>query len=192
MYPSSDDSASATPNFSHSQSEFGKSGWGCDEPDLFSGFTIQPQPNHKEGKCWLKQAVANFTSLQALFESAQASPVICGDVCFMAHQVAEKALKGGKYFVCGLDPGSLVSHSISTHAFGLHSECPDETRGLVSHTTALENYYLNPRYPNRWPSGTVPADMYTYEQAKEAKDHAEAILRIIQKIQELHVTDIVV
>ena len=102
----------------------------------------------------------------------------------MAHQVAEKALKGGKYFVCGLDESSLKSHSISTQAYGLQSERPGETHGLISHTTPLENYYLEPRYPNLWGPGVVPADMYTYEQAKQAKDHAEAILKIIQNVAE--------
>ena len=178
QYPSS------TPN---SESEFGNSGWGApssDQSDPFSDNTVRPQPNANKGRCWLKQAVANFISLQILFESAQASPVICGDVCFMAHQVAEKALKGGKYFVCGLDQSSLVSHSINTHAYGLQFERPGETHGLVSHTIPLENYYLDPRYPNRWEPVAVPADMYTYEQAKQARDHAEAILKIIQNIAE--------
>ncbi len=119
-----------------------------------------------------------------LFDSANEKPQVCGDICFMAHQVAEKALKGGKYFVCGLDQASLTNPNISTHAYGLQSERPGETHGLVNHTTPLENYYLHPRYPNCWPSGIVPADMYSYEQAKQAKDHAEAILRIIQNIIE--------
>ena len=145
---------------------------------------LRPERNPAEGRRWLKQAEANFKSLVALFAEAIHEEKICADVCFMAHQVAEKALKGGKFFVCGLDANSLMNHDIGRHAYGLQSECPGETHGLVNHTTPLENYYLDPRYPNRWRSGIVPADMYNYEQAEQAKDHAEAILRIIKNIVE--------
>ncbi len=152
------------------------------ETPQFKEEDLRPETNPAEGRRWLKQAEANFKSLVALFTEAIHEEKICADVCFMAHQVAEKALKGGKFFVCGLDPNSLTNHYIGPHACGLQSECPEETHGLVNHTTPLENYYLNPRYPNRWPSGIVPADMYNYEHAKQAKDHAEAILRIIKNI----------
>ncbi len=185
-YSSSSNARGASDSsFSRPGGEFGSSGWGASpqhESDPFGEENLRPQPKPDEGKRWLKQAEANFVSLQTLFENARNESQLCGDVCFIAHQVAEKALKGGKYFVCGLDDNSLTTHNISTHAYGLQSERSVETHGLVNHTTPLENYYLKPRYPNRWPSGIVPADMYNYEQAKQAKDHAEAILRIIKNI----------
>ena len=163
---------------------FGSSGWGAspDHDDPFAGQDLQPEPDPEEGKRWLKQAEANFDSLTVLFEAAGHRPRVCGDVCFMAHQVAEKALKGGKYFVCGLDSNSLRFPNLSTHAYGLQSERPGETHGLAAHTTPLEQYYLEPRYPNRWPPGVVPADRYTYQQAEAAKNHAQAILDIIKNI----------
>ena len=185
-YSSSSSNARGASNSSFSRGrEFGNSGWGTSsqhESDPFGEENVRPQPKPDEGKRWLKQAEANFDSLRTLFDNAINKSQLCGDVCFIAHQVAEKALKGGKYFVCGLDANSLVNHNISTHAYGLQSERPGETHGLVNHTTPLEKYYLDPRYPNRWPSGIVPADMYNYEQAEQAKDHAEAILRIIKNI----------
>ena len=176
-----------SPDSTESESKFGNSGWGSmpsDGPDPFDDETVRPQKNQEEGRRWLKQACANFDSLLALLDNAQDKPQLCGDVCFAAHQVAEKALKGGKYFVCGLDQSSLSNYNISPHAYGLQSERPGESQGLISHTIPLENYYLEPRYPNHWGPGVVPADMYTYEQAKQAKDHAEAILKIIQNIAE--------
>ena len=185
-YSSSSSNARGASDSSFSRGrEFGSSGWGTSpqhESDPFGEENVQPQPKPDEGKRWLKQAEANFDSLRTLFDNARNNSQLCGDVCFNAHQVAEKALKGGKYFVCGLDDNALTTHNISTHAHGLQSERPGETHGLVNHTTPLESYYLKPRYPNRWPSGIVPADMYNYEQAKQAKDHAEAILRIIKNI----------
>ena len=181
-YPSDSDEEGSASGFGG----FGSSGWGAapNYNDPFAGQNFQPDPNPEEGKRWFKQAEANFESLSVLFEAAGHRPRVCGDVCFMAHQVAEKALKGGKYFVCGLDANSLRSHNLSTHAYGLQSERPGETHGLAAHTTPLENYYLEPRYPNRWPSGVVPADRYTYQQAEAAKNHAQAILGIIRNIVE--------
>ena len=143
-----------------------------------------PQKNPEEGKRWVKQAEANFQSLVLLHLGSQNNPKVCADVCFMAHQVAEKSLKGGKYFVCGLSKKALMSHYITTHAYGLLAERPGETQGLVSHTAPLEVYYLNPRYPNRWPCPAVPADQYTFEQADEAKNHTETILNIVKEIVE--------
>ena len=158
----------------------GSSRWGA--MPAFDEASIRPERNPREGRRWLKQAQANYSTLLLIHSGSYNDPKVCGDVCFMAHQVAEKALKGGKYFVCGLDANSLHSHNISTHAYGLQSERPGETHGLAAHTTPLEQYYLDPRYPNRWPSGVVPADRYTYQQAEEAKNHAQAILDIIKNI----------
>ena len=165
---------------------FGGTGWGgaSAEVPTFDETSIRPERDLNEGRRWLEQAQANFSTLLLIHLGSHNNPKVCGNVCFMAHQVAETALKGGKYFVCGLDANSLVSHNLSTHAYGLQSERPGETHGLAAHTTPLETYYLDPRYPNRWPPGIVPADRYTYQQAEDAKDHAQAILDIITNIIE--------
>ena len=165
---------------------FGGTGWGGTSSGAppFPEENLQPEINAEEGRRWVKQAEINFRSLVVLHSSSQNDPKLCADVCFMAHQVAEKALKGGKYYVCGLGEKALKSHNLTTHAYGLQLERPGETQGLVSHTAPLEVYYLNPRYPNRWPCPTVPADQYTSQQAEEAKNHAETILNIIKDIVE--------
>ena len=149
---------------------------------VFDEERICPKRDEDEGKRWLKQARANCRTLRVLSLGLQNNPMICGDVCFMAHQVAEKALKGGKFFVCGLDENSLHSHKITTHAYGLQSERPEQTHGLVAHTKPLENYYLNPRYPNYWPVGITPVDQYDCKQAEAASTHAQQVLTIIQRI----------
>ncbi len=135
-YSSSSSNARGASDSSFSRGrEFGNSGWGTSpqhESDPFGEENVQPQPKPDEGKRWLKQAEANFDSLRTLFDNARNKSQLCGDVCFIAHQVAEKALKGGKYFVCGLDDNALTTHNISTHAHGLQSERPGETHGLVN------------------------------------------------------------
>ena len=152
------------------------------ETSSFSKKIVCPEKSPDQGRQWVRQAEAHFKSLLLLREGAKNDPEVSGDVCFLAHQVAEKALKGGKYFVCGLDANSLHSPNISTHAYGLQAERPRETHGLVAHTLPLENYYHHPRYPDRWPTGVVPADQYTYEQAESAKNHAQAILDVVKSL----------
>ena len=175
-------SGSETESDSDSQSGGGFRSFGTANHHPFSDQNLHTKCNPDEAKRWLKQAEANFKSLTVLFDTAQQDSRVCGDVCFMAHQVAEKALKGGKYFVCGLDSNSLRSHNLSTHAYGLQAERPGDTHGLVAHTIPLENYYLSPRYPNRWPPGVLPSDQYDFETAEKAKEHAQGILYIIKNV----------
>ena len=146
-------------------------------------YDFQPKKNREEGHRWLQQAQANFASLLLIYSGSKENPQVCGDVCFMAHQVAEKALKAGIYFVCGLDSSSLRTHNLRTHAYSLHSERPQETHGLVSHALYLESYYLKSRYPDQWSSGEVPADEYKYPEAGNAKTHAQAILNIVETLK---------
>ena len=100
----------------------------------------------------------------------------------MAHQVAEKALKGAVYAVCGTDGRILFDHNLLRYANALQLTKPDQAEGLVDHSSPLDRYYLDPRYPNRWPRYDVPSDHYTLEQAEEARDHARAVLDIVQSI----------
>ena len=139
-------------------------------------------PKPEEGRRWIKQAEANFISLKLLHSGLEdeKNKEACGDVCFLAHQVAEKALKGAMYFVCGLS--SFKTHYLCDHAHSLERKHPSETIGLVSHASSLEEFYLDARYPNMWPLPTVPADKYEKSDADAAKHHAEAILEIVKKL----------
>ena len=100
----------------------------------------------------------------------------------MAHQVVEKALKGGVYALCGLDGRGLQDHNLTRHAYAL-LDVAAGTQSLAQHCIPLEDYYLDTRYPNRWPGyADIPSNHYTPEQASEAKDHAKAVLDIVETI----------
>ena len=143
---------------------------------------FQMRGNPVEGKRWLRQAEVDFATLQVLCDELDEEPNVSCTVCFMAHQVAEKALKAGKYYVCGLSEDARKTTDLTTHANGLQHERPRQTYGLASHTSALENYYSSTRYPHCWELPTIPADHFTAEQAREAKKNAEAVLEIIKRI----------
>ena len=146
----------------------------------FDSFVNKTNP--KEGKRWVQQAEVDYKVLIDIYAKGTTISRY-GHVCVMAHQVAEKALKGAVYAVCGMDGRNLVDHDLLKHANALHTAKPDLTEGLVDHSSPLESYYLDTLYPNHWQGYTdIPSDHYTLEQADEARDHARAVLDIVQSI----------
>ena len=137
------------------------------------------EPSPEEGKRWVRQAEVDFKVLCDIHSTASNSKGYC-HVCFMAHQVAEKALKGGMYAMCVVSRGSLTSRNLTTYAHALQTVTA-QASDLPRHSAPLEDYYLNTRYPNRWPTG-APYEHYTPDDADSAKEHAEALLGIVRDI----------
>ena len=145
----------------------------------------EDEKNPEEGERWVKQAEAEFAVLSCLHSQAAA----CSGyfyVCFMAHQVVERALKGAVCALCGMDGRNLddVSDSnLGRNARALEAVQPERTEGLVHHVIPLEDYYLNTRYPNKWEGYTdIPAEHYAQDDADQAKEHAQAVLAIVRAI----------
>ena len=165
----------------------GGGGWGSSSGPTHTQFPFDedfgPQPDQQEGERWVKQAVVDFGALMILLNRTPTSQNVSASVCFMAHEVAEKALKGGMYAKCGLGEKSLKSHNLTPLAYALQAKEPSSTQGLAGYTTPLEDYYLDTRFPNRYPgSATIPADHYSPEDAQEAKENAENILDMMKTL----------
>ena len=142
-----------------------------------------PKPDVTEGQRWVQQAEYDLMAVEALYEKAVAgNNKLCSHVCFMAHEVAEKALKGGMYAVCGLNEVYLKDHQIYTLACMLRGERANLASELPSATLPLERYYLGTRFPNRCPSAYVPSDLFTIVNAQEARENARKILTIVKSI----------
>ena len=140
----------------------------------------------EEGKRWVKQAEVDFDTLVILLDRTPTTSKVSASVCFMAHEVAEKALKGGMYAKCGLGEMSLKSHNLTPLAYALQAEEPFSTQGLAGCTIPLENYYLDTRFPNRYPDGTtIPSDHYSPQDAQQAKENAENILDMMKALVQL-------
>lgn len=141
-----------------------------------------PSRRPEEAKRWVIQAEEDYKALIILFDQVSTCKV-SGNVCFMAHQVVEKALKGGMYAVCGLGERSLKSHNLPPLAYALEGERSELRGRLAQLVIPLEPYYLDTRYPNRYPlSMSIPADMYTSEQAQRAKIAACTVLDLMKNI----------
>ena len=143
---------------------------------------VRDTRNPQEGKRWLKQANIDFGVLQIILNEACSCNGF-SHVCFMAHQVAEKALKGGVYALCGLDDRIFMDHELSRYALQLQTIKPDETQGLYQQSQPLEKYYVRTRYPNCWQGCTdTPSDHYKQEDAEIARNFADKVLCIVKSI----------
>ena len=150
----------------------------------FDNFKFQTQKDPQESERWVRQAVVDYRALCVLHDQLTTDPELAGHVCFMAHQVAEKALKGAMYAECGLDERALIDHNLMRHACALQSvrRLQTQTLGLTVRVAPLEKYYLDPRYPNKCPSGKTPAEMFEVSEANCAKENAHQVLKIVQML----------
>ena len=151
------------------------------DPSPFDTFTNPKLP--QEGWRWVEQAETDFKVLCEIL-SVASNVKGYAHVCFVAHQVVEKALKGGVYALCGMDGRGLTDHNLIRHAYALQTAVPGlVTQYLAMHSIPLESYYLDTRYPNRWAGyADTPSDHFTMEQASKAKGHAEAVLDAVKEI----------
>ena len=143
---------------------------------------MAPDKDILKAKVWLQQAEVDMKVLNTVLMKVDESPDHAGHVCFLAHEVAEKALKAGKYATCGLHPGDLQHHDLLCHARALEQMRPQLTNDLCTSALALDNYYLKPRFPNLYSPPAVPANHFTPDQAQNAQRNAARILEMMGNV----------
>ena len=148
----------------------------------FDRHDFQIKGNQVEGKRWLRQAVVDEKVLRIIFAALSSEPEIACAVCFQAHQVAEKSLKAGKFYVFGLSEKALKTSKLVTHAYGLQHELGSKASDLPGLSSRLEDYSQKTRYPDQCNPTTIPATLFTSEQAANAIQDAQSILTVIQNI----------
>ena len=145
--------------------------------------SLRPTPNQEEAERWLRQANSDLKAMYILKNEVHYEPVSC-QVMFMAHEVAEKALKAGMYAVIGINSNSesLKTHNLTNHARALSSVKPGQLATLPQLATSMESFYLETRFPNCYPLPTAPVDIYKPDQAIVAVDCANTIFGLIEKL----------
>jgi HEPN domain-containing protein len=88
-------------------------------------------------------------------------------VCFLAQQAAEKALKSMAYRRGAL---AIKSHSLVALCKALQINGP-----LIEAARVLDKYYLTARYPDSLPGG-APHEAFVEREAREAVAYAEKFL----------------
>ena len=143
----------------------------------------QQLKNIREGRRWVEQAEVDFGMLEANLSLSISDPSLRGYglVCFLSHQVAEKALQGGVFAICGED--RRKDHNLSRRAYMVQARKLGLTFGLLSHVAPLERYYLDSRYPNQWEGyDNIPADHFTASDASEAVKNATFVLEMVKSL----------
>ena len=98
--------------------------------------------------------------------------------CFLAEQVAQKALKAVLY----LDGARFIStHSVSE----LIREASQKRPGLLplrAQAVILDQYYLTTRYPDAVAAPAIPSEIFTKDQAEDALRIARTIFNMSKSL----------
>ena len=127
--------------------------------------------------------MADSKALENLYQGVQDDADLSCHVCFMAHEVAEKSLKGAMYAKCGLRDKQRQNHNIIPLGRAIEQVEQEKARGLSDLTCPLEpTYYEGTRFPKKNAATFVPFEEFSPAKAEEAKRCADGILKIVRNI----------
>ena len=124
-----------------------------------------------EGLRWLEQAQADRVGAQLLFDGGSYHLA-----CFVAQQIAEKALKA---FLYAQGEEFVIGHSVEALCRWA-AEFDSDFEKLREAVAPLDGYYLPTRYPNSLPD-SIPARVYTRAVAEEVLRLSDQALDLVQK-----------
>lgn len=124
-----------------------------------------------EGRRWLEQAEADRHGGQLLLDGGSYHLA-----CFVAQQVAEKALKA---FLYARGEQIVVGHSVEA-LVRWAAEHDAEFGALRDQVASLDAYYIPTRYPNGLPDN-IPARVYTERAAQETLRMADLVLEAVRR-----------
>ncbi|XP_048257393.1 sacsin-like [Haliotis rufescens] len=134
-----------------------------------------PQP--QEAKRWLRQATFD---LQAAWQSSRQYNTCSNNwVLFKAQQAAEKAIKSVWFNRNANVADGLRNHDITITSRGLNNPQLSE---LASQLQCLIGDFNRMRYPDRLSFPSIPADVYTDDNARQACQVAQKILNLVKEL----------
>ncbi len=124
----------------------------------------------EEGRRWLEQAEEDLKWARHLAHEGAHHIA-----CFLAQQVAEKALKA---FLYAQGKEIVLGHSVERLC---HEAARYDARfgERASHWGILDGYYVPTRYPNSLP-GSIPARVYTRDAAEQAVRLADEVVSFVR------------
>lgn len=125
---------------------------------------------YTEGLRWLEQAEEDRRGAQVLLDGR-----VYHLACFVAQQIAEKALKA---FLYAQGEEFVVGHSVEALCRWA-AEFDTDFEQLRQQIAPLDGYYIPTRYPNGLPD-SIPARVYTRTAAEEALRLADLALRLVR------------
>jgi len=124
-----------------------------------------------EGRRWLEQATEDLKWARLLLKEGGYHLV-----CFLAQQIAEKALKALLY---AQGEEIVLGHSVERLGVQASLHVP-EIKEESTRWAVLDSYYVTTRYPNSLP-GSIPAHVYQKDAAQEALKLAEEVVAFVEK-----------
>ena len=125
----------------------------------------------EEGRRWLSQADEDLRWAKHLAKEGAYHLS-----CFLAQQVAEKALKA---FLYAQGEEVVLGHSVE-RLCAAAGQYRSEFKEKARRWTILDGYYIPTRYPNGLPDG-IPAHVYTEDAAQGAVALAEETVFFIHQ-----------
>ncbi len=125
----------------------------------------------EEGRRWLEQATEDLKWAHHLVREGAYHIA-----CFLAQQVAEKALKA---FLYAQGREIVLGHSVER----LCREAAQYQGAFATNAqrwALLDGYYVPTRYPNSLP-GSIPARVYSREAAEEAAQLAQEVVDAVRE-----------
>ncbi|MEW6569357.1 MAG: HEPN domain-containing protein [Chloroflexota bacterium] len=126
----------------------------------------------EEGRRWLEQAEEDLRWASSLADQGAHHLV-----CFLAQQVAEKAIKA---FLYAQGEEVVLGHSVQRlceAAAAYHGDFA----GKGQRWSLLDSYYVTARYPNSLPD-SIPARVLTRDAAREAVHLAEEAVAFARQL----------
>ncbi|MGQ9556240.1 MAG: HEPN domain-containing protein [Anaerolineae bacterium] len=125
----------------------------------------------EEGQRWLEQATVDLKWCQHLRDEGAYYLA-----CFLAQQVAEKALKA---FLYAQGEEVVIGHSVRRLSEQAAGYSPN-LRQKVDEWAVLDIYYIPTRYPNGLPDD-IPSRVYNRKMAADASALAEDVVAYVSK-----------
>ena len=135
--------------------------------------------NKKEAERWMRQAEDDLETSSSIFESAHYS-----QACFHCQQAVEKALKALMFAKGRLKKSDLDAHEVMTLAYRASGLDP-RLRAIPQMVMRIQGYYTNTRYPHYqrgFSQSSIPAEMFSQDDADDAISKAGEILQILRQV----------
>ena len=135
--------------------------------------------DRNEAQKWMRQAQEDLEASSCLFQNAHYS-----FTCFHCQQAVEKALKAVLFAEGRFKNSDLEAHDLLTLAYRA-SGIDERLQAIPNMVASMHEYYIKTRYPNYRRGSfqsSIPAKMFSYEDAEDAISKAEEILKLIQQV----------
>ena len=135
--------------------------------------------NRNEAERWIRQAEGDLYTTNCLFRSAHYFLA-----CFQCQQAVEKTLKGLMFAKGHLKKSDLELHDVMALAYRA-SRLDPRLRAIPEMVACIQGYYIDTRYPQYqrgFSQTSIPAEMFTQEDADNAISKATEILLLLRQV----------